>query len=224
MREATGRNFSGASHFPAVLSADEIARLQAIADRVVANKPGARLYGEPAINAMADATGPLGRIASEALKRNARPVRAVLFDKTPHSNWMVPWHQDRTIAVLARFETPGYGPWSRKSGTWHVEPPFDLTSRMITLRAHLDDCDEDNAPLLYVPGSHALGKLPVDSIAELARKQGHAVSLAKAGDVWAYATAIVHGSEAARKPNRRRVLQIDYSADDLPPGLAWAGI
>jgi hypothetical protein len=55
-----------------------------------------------------------------------------------------------------------------------------------------------------------LGKLPVGGIAELARRQGHAASLAKAGDVWAYATAIVHGSEAARKPNRRRVLQIDY--------------
>lgn len=150
--------------------------------------------------------------------------RSELFDKTKHSNWMVPWHQDRTIAVLARVETSGYGPWSRKSGTWHVEPPFDLTARMITLRAHLDDCDEDNAPLLYVPGSHALGKLPVDGIAEFVRKQGHVVSLAKAGDVWAYATAIVHGSEAARKPNRRRVLQIDYSADELPLGLSWAGI
>lgn len=217
-------NSTGANHFPAVLSAGELAILQAIADRVVADKPGARLHGEAAIIAMAAATGPLGRIASKTLKRNARPVRAVLFDKTAHSNWVVPWHQDRTIAVRARVEAPGYGPWSRKSGTWHVEPPFDLTARMITLRAHLDDCDEDNAPLLYVPGSHALGRLPVDGIAELARKQGHAVSLAKAGDVWAYATAIVHGSEAARKPSRRRVLQIDYSADELPPGLAWAGI
>jgi ectoine hydroxylase-related dioxygenase (phytanoyl-CoA dioxygenase family) len=151
-------------------------------------------------------------------------VRAVLFDKSAHNNWVVPWHQDRTIAVRQPGDVPGYGPWSRKNGTWHVEPPFEITARMVTLRAHLDDCDQDNAPLLYVPGSHRIGKLPAKPVADFARMHGHAVSLAKTGDVWAYATAIVHASEAALNPARRRVLQMDYSADELPNELEWAGI
>src|SRR5262249_19581823 len=41
-----------------------------------------------------------------------RLVRAILFDKTPERNWLVPWHQDRTVAVRARADLPGWGPWS----------------------------------------------------------------------------------------------------------------
>ncbi|MFA5988198.1 MAG: hypothetical protein WC803_01150 [Sphingomonas sp.] len=53
---------------------------------------------------------------------------------------------------------------------------------------------------------------------------GTVENLARRGDVWAYATPIVHGSAAAKAPSRRRVLQIDYSPDDLPAPLAWAGV
>ena len=48
--------------------------------------------------------------------------------------------------------------------------------------------------------------------------------LAAAGDIWAYATPIVHASETAEMPARRRVLQVDYAAFDLPGGLRWLGI
>ena len=37
-------------------------------------------------------------------------TRAILFDKTPDSNWKVPWHQDVAIAVAARHDEPGFGP------------------------------------------------------------------------------------------------------------------
>ncbi len=211
-------------HLSAALGMAEIASLQVLADRILGKRPGHRVFGEPGISALAVGTGSLGRIAASALGARSRPVRAVLFDKTPTNNWTVPWHQDRTIAVRKRCEVPGYGPWSRKSGIDHVEPPFAITAGMVTLRAHLDDCDVSNAPLLYVPGSHRLGKIPSGDVAALARRHGHETSLAQAGDVWLYATPIVHGSEAANAPRRRRVLQIDYSADELPAGLEWAGI
>src|SRR5271170_5932318 len=38
-------------------------------------------------------------IAASVLGKNARPVKAILFDKTPAANWYVTWHQDLTIAV-----------------------------------------------------------------------------------------------------------------------------
>ena len=215
---------TGALHFPAALDAAEIASLQALADRVVGRRPGHRIVGEPLVDIHATDTGSLGRVAVAALGPGARPVRAVLFDKTRANNWAVPWHQDRTIAVTARREVSGFGPWSRKSGVDHVEPPFEITAGMVTLRAHLDDCDTANAPLFYVPGSHRLGKIPSADVAALAHRCGHATSLAQAGDVWLYATPIVHGSEAARDPRRRRVLQIDFAAVDLPGGLQWLGI
>jgi len=48
--------------------------------------------------------------------------------------------------------------------------------------------------------------------------------LAERGDIWAYATPILHASDAARRPSARRVLHVDYSADELPPPLAWYGV
>ena len=45
-----------------------------------------------------------------------------------------------------------------------------------------------------------------------------------AGDVWLYSTPIVQASEVASCPARRRVLQIDFAARELPGGLEWLGV
>jgi hypothetical protein len=42
---------------------------------------------------------PLFTPISEVLGYAARPVRAILFDKSPASNWYVTWHQDLSIPV-----------------------------------------------------------------------------------------------------------------------------
>jgi len=152
------------------------------------------------------------------------PVRAILFDKSDGANWTLGWHQDRTIAVRARSEADGFGPWSTKGGICHVEPPFHFIERMATVRIHLDAVPEDNAPLLIIPGSHKLGRL-TDSEVGAVGNRGLSVScLAAAGDVWWYRTAIVHASARATAGGRRRVLQVDYSADQLPTPLAWRGV
>jgi ectoine hydroxylase-related dioxygenase (phytanoyl-CoA dioxygenase family) len=151
-------------------------------------------------------------------------VRAILFDKTAETNWSLAWHQDRTICVRERIEVEGFGPWSIKAGLYHVAPPFDLLARMVTLRVHLDDVPATNAPLLIAPGSHALGKLPVGDVNAVAVRCGTVACLATAGDVWTYSTPILHASEAASLPARRRVLQVDFSTDELPGGLEWLGV
>ena len=53
---------------------------------------------------------------------------------------------------------------------------------------------------------------------------GTVACLASRGDIWLYATPILHASDAAANPRHRRVLQLDYSADDLPGDLEWLGI
>jgi len=154
----------------------------------------------------------------------AQPVRAILFDKTANNNWSVGWHQDRTIAVRERRDVPGFGPWSTKAGVVHVEPPFEIIAGMITIRVHIDDCGPDNAPLLIAPGSHRMGRIPAGEIAEIVRRLGHEACFAKPGDVWTYATSIIHASERAQTPRHRRVLQIDYASTTLPRGLEWLGV
>ena len=170
------------------------------------------------------AAGPIGEIAASVLGEQSRPVRAILFDKTAERNWALGWHQDRTIVVEERIDTEGYGPWTVKSGLIQVEPPFELLERMVTLRVHLDAVDERNAPLRIVPGSHRLGRLREAEIGRVVTTLGERLCLAERGDVWLYATSIVHASLAADPPRRRRVLPIDVSADATPGPLAWRGV
>jgi Phytanoyl-CoA dioxygenase (PhyH) len=164
----------------------------------------------------------IARLAARELGPDTRAVRALLFDKHEANNWALGWHQDRTIAVKERIEVQGFGPWTVKAGTVHVAPPFALLERMVTVRVHFDDVDQDNAPLLVAPGSHRRGLIAESDIASAVAECGEHACLAEASDVWIYATPILHASARAVHPRRRRVLQIDYSADNLPGGLEWA--
>ncbi len=196
---------------------------RAIAD-LPSDVPGVRIGSAPALRAMLAVDGPIGSIAASALGPDARAVRAVLFDKTALRNWALGWHQDRTIVVEQRADVDGFGPWTVKAGLVQVEPPFAILERMVTIRVHLDPVDTTNAPLCIVPGSHRLGRLAEASIKHVVEDRGERACLASRGDVWLYATPIVHGSRAADPPRRRRVLQVDYAAVDLPKPLRWRGL
>ncbi|MGJ3628858.1 phytanoyl-CoA dioxygenase family protein [Sphingomonas sp. MMS24-JH45] len=167
------------------------------------DRAGIRLHGQPALAALL-AHGPIASIASSCFGSPAWPVRAVLFDKSPDNNWALGWHQDRTVAVRERRAVAGYGTWSVKQGIQHVEPPFAVIENMATLRLHLNSVPENNAPLLVAPGSHRLGRIPEAGIAAAVARCGTATCLAAAGDVWAYATAILHASAASTACGARR--------------------
>ncbi len=208
---------------PGVLSSSEAAAMISDLDiESAVARPGRRL-GAALKRSLLDPTSALGRIASSLLGDAARPVRALLFDKSPSCNWAVPWHQDRTIAVTSKLEAPGFGPWSTKDGVQHVEPPFDILAGMVSLRLHLDPCDAENGPLAVAPGSHCLGRIPSERAAPVATEIGPVTCLADVGDVLALSTPILHASPRAVRPRRRRVLQVDYAAIRLPGGLEWVG-
>jgi hypothetical protein len=185
---------------------------------------GTRLTSDDALSHLLRPDGAMDRIARSKLGDGVQPVRAILFDKRPGSNWAVGWHQDRTITVRSKADAAGFGPWSKKAGIHHVEPPFDYIERMVTLRAHLDACGPGNAPLLIIPGSHKLGRIPVGEIERMVANSASYTCLADVGDVWVYATAILHFSHTAVNPWHRRVLHVDYSAAQLPDGLEWLGV
>lgn len=198
--------------------------LRAIADAQPHERAGVRLYGVTGLRPLLANDGILGMLAAAKLGAGCRPVRAVLFDKTETTNWALGWHQDRTIVARERIDVPGFGPWTVKAGLTHVGPPQDLLADMLTMRVHLDDVPDTNAPLLIAPGSHQLGRIPEAKITRIVERYGVVTCLAEAGDVWLYATPILHASAAAASPARRRVLQIDFAAVDLPEGLCWLGI
>jgi len=81
-----------------------------------------------------------------------------------------------------------------------------------------------NAPLLIAPGSHNAGVIRNEEIPDAIARYGVARCLADTGDIWVYATPILHASERAEIPARRRVLQVDYAAAALPWGIEWLGL
>lgn len=156
-------------------------------------------------------------IVEEHLSASAFAVRSIFFDKTPESNWLVPWHQDTTIAVDQQADIAGYGPWSAKDGIPHVQPPAGVLGKMLTLRIHTDDCGPENGPLRVLPGSHRLGIQkdrpagiePVDCFTD----QGGIVLMKPL--TW-------HASSKAVASRHRRVLHVEWADFQLPEPLHWA--
>ena len=208
----------------AALDAGELRDLEASVAGLPPDQAGIRIHGNAGVRRWLTPPGAIWKFAAAVLGEICHPVRAILFDKTASTNWALAWHQDRTIAVTERIEVAGFGPWTVKSGLLHVAPPFAVLEGMVTLRVHLDAVPATNAPLLIAPGSHRLGLIPEPDIKRVLARCGSAVCLAEAGDIWLYATPILHASEAAGDPIHRRVLRVDFAVGDLPGGLKWLGV
>ena len=175
----------------------------------------------PAINELAH-SAKVRSILEENLRKVAFPVRGTLFDKTVGANWLVPWHQDLTISVVARLNVPGYGPWTMKAGVCHVQPPPSVLENMLSVRLHVDDCDEANGALRVLAGTHRLGRLTSKQIAEQHGSVAPTTCAAHAGDVVLMRPLLRHASSAASKAVHRRVIHIEYASTQLDGGLQWA--
>jgi ectoine hydroxylase-related dioxygenase (phytanoyl-CoA dioxygenase family) len=159
--------------------------------------------------------------ATALLQSPCFPVRAIYFDKTPEANWNVTWHQDVTIAVDARRDTSGFGPWTEKNGVVHVQPPVEVLEGMVAVRLHLDECGDEHGPLRVIPGSHAAGRLVPSDIMGWRGRVAEVVCTVRRGDVLAMRPLLLHASSSAKAPAHRRVLHVEYAIADLPNGLQW---
>lgn len=163
---------------------------------------------------------PIASLA-EAILGAARPIKAILFDKTAEANWKVALHQDVTIAVKEKKSVEGFSAWSEKAGIPHVQAPVEILENLLTLRIHLDDCNGENGALKVIPTSHLYGKLDSKDIDRFKLAGNVHTCIAKAGDVLLMRPLLLHSSSASVKPSHRRVLHIEYSAIALPGGLEW---
>ena len=171
-----------------------------------------------------------GLAESEKLLNLVRPhllaepiaVRAIYFDKSSEANWLVPWHQDLTIAVALQAECSGFGPWSVKDGIPHVQPPVECLENMLAVRLHFDECDENNGALKVLSGTHRYGKLTTDQIANL-REQGQEIICRAAAEGAVLMRPLsTHASSRSTSKRHRRVLHIEYAGFALPTGLCWS--
>ncbi|HTR42922.1 MAG TPA: phytanoyl-CoA dioxygenase family protein [Pseudomonadales bacterium] len=175
---------------------------------------------QPKINELANSAG-FKSILQSRLNKPVFPVRALFFDKTPDANWSVAWHQDVTIAVAERIETPRFEAWSIKEDIIHVQPPREVLEGMATIRLHLDTCDANNGALKVISGSHSGGKLDAVQIKERLSKDGDSICEVPKGGALLMRPLIIHSSSPSKSPSHRRVLHIEYASDELPNGLRW---
>jgi ectoine hydroxylase-related dioxygenase (phytanoyl-CoA dioxygenase family) len=153
-------------------------------------------------------------LARSVLGSQAFPFRATLFNKSRRSNWLVVWHQDTALPLLARQQAKGWGPWSVKEGIDYAHAPASALSLVLVLRIHLDDSTTGNGSLRVLPGTQTLGVLDDDSIHELATRIKPVECTAPSGSVVAMKPPTVHASSKSNVERPRRVLHIEYAASE----------
>ncbi|BCM92249.1 hypothetical protein IAD21_04128 [Abditibacteriota bacterium] len=211
---------NGFAVIPQVLSASQVEKLRLEVE--VASG------GEHALRGLLDFEWVRELAQSETIRSIMEPVlgkecfavRGIFFDKIPRANWLVPPHQDLSIAVMEKGEASGFGPWSRKEGVVHVQPPRTVLENMATIRLHLDDCDETNGALRVVAGSHLKGKLSNDDINQATRSGEKFVPVPEGGGML-FRPLLIHASSPSAAPSHRRVVHLEFAASELPGGLNW---
>ncbi len=161
-------------------------------------------------------------LVESVLGPNAFAARGLFFDKTAAANWMVDWHQDRTIAVRERRDASGFTLWTVKAGVPHVQPPVTVLAQMVIVRLHLDDSDESNGALRVVPGSHQVGLIHEDEIDSWVQRHPPVTCLVPRRGAVLMRPLLLHASSKATRPAHRRVLHLEFAATPLPHGLNWA--
>jgi hypothetical protein len=141
--------------------------------------------------------------ASQLIEGAVRFWHDQLFVKPAHHGGVVAWHQD-------------YSYWTR------TQPMAHLTCFIA-----LDDCDEENGCIQYVPGSHRWPLLPVTGLANdmdaiqtvltpAQREQFRPVpARLKRGEASFHHPLTVHGSRENRSPRPRRAAVVNVFRDKV---------
>ncbi len=162
--------------------------------------------------------GSFSHLAQEVLGKDAFAVRAIFFNKIEKANWHVPWHQDIGIPIRDRRDVPGFSSFTRKDGILHANAPTEVLEKLLILRLHLDACTVSNGAMRLIPGSHKLGRVHDPNI----HPQTEAQPELEAGGILRLRPLLLHASAHTRSDAPRRVVHIEYAAEDLPGGLEWA--
>ncbi|MFE8925817.1 MULTISPECIES: phytanoyl-CoA dioxygenase family protein [Streptomyces] len=126
--------------------------------------------------------------------------------------------------------------WHQDYRFWHDEDGMP-TDRALSAAILLDDVDEFNGPLMFVPGSHREGlcavhtrdadwtqtltsklkySLRVEALAAAAKQRGIVAPKAPAGSVLLFHSNILHGSGPNMSPDNRTMVLISYNSVDNP--------
>ena len=206
----------GYAIIPRVLTSEEMDHLLSDLEGSAAQRSRAgvrHLMSNPAVEKLAKDHRMVG-LARCVLGNDAFPFKATLFDKSSDANWLITWHQDTALPLREKQEIHGWGPWSTKEGVVYAHAPASTLERIVALRLHLDDSDQENGPLRVIPGSHCNGVLSDEEVGKIVDKRAPVTCLVEQGGVIVMRPLIIHASSKSQSEKPRRVLHIEYASLD----------
>lgn len=139
-------------------------------------------------------------LVSDVIGPNVLCWATAILSKAPGDPKRVPWHQDASF--------------------WSLSP-----ARTVTVWLAVDDADEENAAMRFIPGSHDRGALPTSESGEGsvfhkgtadAEAMGEPfTNTLKAGQVSLHADMLVHGSLPNTSDRRRCGLTLRYCPPEV---------
>lgn len=195
--------------------------LQIVASKKIENKFGVRafLMDHPEIVSKIFTKKLIDIIHTIAPNCN-KSIKSIYFDKPPHANWIVNWHQDLTINLVEKRVTQGFKNWRTNNERTIVQPNKEMLESIFTIRIHLDDCTKENGALRVIENSHNSGVIEIKDW--MIRKEGvESICEVKKGGVLIMKPLLLHSSKRTENQKRRRVIHIEFTDKELPNGLQW---
>ena len=189
-----------------IFAFDEVVRIRTYVNRLMTDAGEAGAYG---INCYQARLAGLWDIAND--RRILDHVEDIvgpdiicwasaILSKGPHDPKRVPWHQDASF--------------------WRLTP-----ARTVTVWLAIDDVDEGNSAMMWIPGTHDKGRFELeeadeDSVFHIQTKNADSMGTPvfdnlKAGQISMHADMIVHGSRANRSDRRRCGLTLRYCPPEV---------
>lgn len=147
-------------------------------------------------------------------------TKSIYFDKPEKSNWFVAYHQDLTISVNKKIEVENFENWTVKQNQFAVQPPKEVLENNFTIRIHIDKTTKDNGALKVINNSHSKGILRIENLDF--NKEKETICEVDKGGIMIMKPLLFHASNKTTNNERRRVIHIEFSQQQLPNGLEWS--
>lgn len=147
-------------------------------------------------------------------------TKSIYFDKPEKSNWFVAYHQDLTISVDKKIEVENFENWTVKQNQFAVQPPTEILESNFTIRIHIDKTTKDNGALKVINNSHSKGILRIENLGIENEKE--TICEVEKGGIMIMKPLLFHASNKTTNNERRRVIHIEFSKQELPNGLEWS--
>ena len=140
--------------------------------------------------------------------KNKKPVQCSYFQKHSEKNWLVSWHQDRSLPVHG---VRGNSNKVRvKDGQPFYQPSEAVLSQAVAVRLSIDDSHSLNGGLKIIPKSHTHGILSDSEIERATSTSPVEIPTVPRGSVLVMSPLLLHSSSMATVPDLRRILHFTY--------------